>query len=465
MMSQNRTTVDLPDRVEMLELLLRDGLQHFHRTIPLSTKLFFADQFAQAGYRRIEVTNFGHPKYLPQCVDAEDLLKKVRGLESVKKGGVSLKCYGMTRKAFERAAECAQKGYPPDVVAFTISTEDLHCRRNAGRTRAEYLREIPDLVRIAQDNGFEIDMAIACVYGSPCAGPVAIENTFELIDRGLDMGIRSFTPCDTTGESNPRRSYEYMAALVDRYSRYDEEMKFRVAHFHEARGLAIANTVAAIYGGARIIESSLGLGGGQPAFIVDGVVGIGTGPLYTNSYEVGNCASEDILVALDEMGVDTGIDVDKMLQLGRLLEWVLEKSLPVWTTKAGRPIRYPVEWNISTSDLSYVPPFGPPQMVWAHPGKYKPATRSQVEAEFQGRDLHLHEYHAGWLDRAEGEWPTDLLACGKGNASGAARQGGAPAEPSRPKAPRRIRGRPKGGPALKRQQDGAVAATRRIGGR
>ncbi|GAB4267847.1 MAG: hypothetical protein Kow0092_21410 [Deferrisomatales bacterium] len=414
-MSKSDYLSSIPERVEVLELLLRDGLQHFQRPISTETKLFFADQFARAGYRKMEVTNFAHPRYLPQASDAEEILRKVRGLESVQKNRVHLKCYGMTKKAFERAADCAQKGFGPDSVAFTISTEDLHCRRNAGRTREEYLKEIPDLVKIAEANGFAIDMAIACVYGSPCAGPVPIENTFELIDRGLDMGIRHFTPCDTTGESNPRRTYEYMAALVDRYGKYDGEMKFRVAHFHEGRGLAIANTLAAVQAGARIVEASLGLGGGQPAFIVDGVPGIGTGPNYTNAYEVGNCASEDILVALDEMGVETGIEVEKILQLGRLLEWVMEKTLPVWTTKAGRPIKYPVEWNISRTDLSYVPPYGPPQIIWADPGKYKPATRSQIEEEFAGREVRLDPFEEA-LDRAEVAWPTRLIGDGDGRA-------------------------------------------------
>src|SRR5680860_904700 len=281
----------LPEKVEMLELLLRDGLQHSSRVLPTETKLWFADQFVKAGYKMIEVTNFGHPKFLPQAYDAEDILKRVRELDSVKENKVQLKCYGMTKKAFERAANCAQQGFGPDVLAFTISTEDLHGNRNASRTREEYLKEIPEFVRIAKENGFEIDMAIACTYGSPCAGPVPIENTFELIDRGLDMDIRHFSPCDTTGESNPVRSYEYMAALVDRYSKYDDQMKYRIAHFHEARGMSLANTIAAVQGGARIIEASLGLGGGQPAFIANGIPGIGTGPNYTNALEVGNCLS------------------------------------------------------------------------------------------------------------------------------------------------------------------------------
>ena len=376
---------NLPEKVEMLELLLRDGLQHADTAIQTEAKLWYAEYFLRAGYKKIEVTNFGHPRLLVQSRDAEDILEKVHKLKIVQEKKPHLKCYGMTKRAFERAADMAQKGYPPSSVAFTISTEDLHGRRNSGRTRKEYLAEIPEFIKIAEANGFAIDMAIACVYGSPCAGPVPIEHTFELMDWGLDHGIKDFTPCDTTGESNPRRSYEYMAALVDRYGKHDDEIQFRIAHFHECRGMSLPNTMAAIMGGARIIETSLGMGGGQPAFMVDGVPGKGSGPLYTNSWEVGNCPTEDCLVMLDEMGIETGIDIDLMLQVGRVFEWTMRRTLPVWTTKAGRPIQYPVEWCIPPNDLSYIPPYGPPQMFWADPSRYRPASETFVKKEFEGR--------------------------------------------------------------------------------
>jgi hydroxymethylglutaryl-CoA lyase len=390
-MAQNESTNNskikgqLPDEVVMLELLLRDGLQHASQTVPTEAKIWYADQLVRAGYRYIEVTNFGHPALLSQSRDAEEVLERVHKLKIVQEEKPHLKCYGMTRKAYERAADMAQKGYPPSSVAFTISTEDLHGRRNSGRTRKEYLEEIPDFIKIAESNGFEIDMALACVYGSPISGPVPIENTFELMDWGLDHGIRRFTPCDTTGESNPKRSYEYMAALVDRYGKHDDKIKFRTCHFHECRGQSLANTFAAIVAGGRIIETSLGMGGGQPAFMVDGVPGKGSGPLYTNSWEVGNCPTEDCAVMLDEMGIETGIDIDLLLCLGRVFEWTMERSLPVWTTKAGRPIKYPVEWCIPPNSLEHIPPYGPPQTFWASPEKYIPASKEFIEREFGGR--------------------------------------------------------------------------------
>ncbi len=375
----------LPKEITMLELLLRDGLQHASTIVPTDAKIWYADQLVRAGYKYIEVTNFGHPALLTQSRDAEEVLERVHKLKIVQEEKPDLKCYGMTKKAFERAADMAQKGYPPNSVAFTISSEDLHGRRNSGRTRKEYLAQIPDFIKIAEANGFEIDMAIACVYGSPISGPVGIENTLELMDWGLDHGIKNFTPCDTTGESNPRRSYEYMSTMVDRYGKYDDQIKFRVAHFHECRGMSISNTFACILAGARIIETSLGMGGGQPAFMVEGTPGKGSGPLYTNSWEVGNCPTEDCLVMLDEMGIETGIDIDLLLQLGRVFEWTMQRSLPVWTTKSGRPIKYPVEWCIPPNSLEHIPPYGPPQMFWASPEKYIPASKEFIEREFTGR--------------------------------------------------------------------------------
>jgi len=386
----------LPEKVQMLELLPRDGLQHASKVIPMETKLWFIDQCIRAGYEAIEVTNFAHPRFMPQHDDAEELLKRMWQLDAVKQGKAHLKCYGMTKRAFERAAQCAQNGYPPSSVAFTISTEDLHGRRNSARTRVEYFKEIPEFVRIAKENGFEIDMAMACVYGSPCAGPVPVENTIELMERGLDMGIKRFTPCDTTGESNPLRAYEYMSALVDRFGKYDDEITFRVAHFHDARGMALTNYVAAILAGANIIETSLGQAGGQPAFVVGGIPGVGTGPLYTNSDIVGNASTEDVLVMLDEMGIDVGVDIDRVLQLGRVLEWVFEQSLRPYSTKSGRPIKQPVEWSIPTQNLEYIPPYK--ECNWAFPGKYKPASASFIAKQFEGRELRWDP----WEDKVKG---------------------------------------------------------------
>jgi len=102
---------------------------------------------------------------------------------------------------------------------------------------------------------------------------------------------------------------------------------------------------------------------------------------------VGNCSTEDAVVALEEMGIDTGVDIDLVLQIGRALEWMLGRTLPSWSTKAGRPIKQPVEWNIQEGNLAYVPPYGPLPVYWSEPSRYKPASASFIAKEYEGRKL------------------------------------------------------------------------------
>jgi hydroxymethylglutaryl-CoA lyase len=128
----------LPKKVEMLELLLRDGIQHSPKYIDTYTKLWYANEIVKAGYKKLEVTNFTHPVVLPQGQDAEEIMAQVCMLDSVKENKPLLKVYAMTVPAYERVANMCQKGFCPDTAAFTISAEDLHGRRNSGRTRDEY---------------------------------------------------------------------------------------------------------------------------------------------------------------------------------------------------------------------------------------------------------------------------------------------------------------------------------------
>jgi len=342
----------LPKKVDVLELFARDGLQNVDTYLPVETKVWFINEFIACGYKYVEVTNFSHPKFLIQSRDAEEVHAGLKRVD-----GVYYKSYGMTVKATERAAAVKDKGHPIDGLALTISAADLHGKRNSGRTRDEYKPEILEMLKICKHAEIDLDMAIACVYGSPCDGPVPIENTIDLIKWGLDNGIRHFTPCDTTGESNPVRSYEYMARLVDEFGKYDDEAQYRIAHFHDTRGLGLANTFASIMGGATLVEASLGGIGGQPAFIVDNYVGKGTGPVYMDGSEAGNCATEDCLAMLGEVGIETGVDLYRMLALGRVLEQLLRRTLRPYTTKNGPCTRDVVQWNDGSQGYMFVPPW------------------------------------------------------------------------------------------------------------
>lgn len=346
--------LNLPRKVELCELLARDGFQNYQRFVSTATKVFFINEAAKAGFKTVEVTNFSHPEYLPQHKDAEEVLK---GIQRVP--GVTYKCYGMSDKAFERAVKAKEEGYGPDVVAFTISASAAHNQRNANRTHEEYFKQIPRWVKMAHEVGIKVNAAIASVFGCPISGPVSMDNTFKIIDRCLEFGVDEATPCDTTGEATPDRVFKFYTRLREIFPRENVHM----AHFHESRGMAMANYLAAVQAGVTKLEASLGQMGGQPAYIVDGIPGIGTGLNYTPSNLVGNGSTEDLVVMLDEMGIETDVNVDRVLELGRILEWCLESTLPPYTTKSGRIPKEPVKWDV-------IPPYN--ANYWAFPNDRKP---------------------------------------------------------------------------------------------
>lgn len=342
--------ISLPKKVSLTELIARDGLQHESKFISTDTKVYFIDRCSELGFKGVEVTNFSHPRNLPQFRDAEEVLKRINRVP-----GVAYKCYGMSDKAIERAVQAKESGYGPDILAFTISTSESHSLRNAGKSPAEFLAAMSGWIKSLHSVGIKANMAIAGVFGCSIEGPVPMEKTFELIERGLEMGIDEATPCDTTGEASPDRVYRFYSLLRERFPRENVHM----AHFHDSRGMAMANYLAAMMAGVTTLESSLGQLGGQPAFIVDGVPGIGTGHNYTPSDIVGNAATEDLVVMLDEMGIETGVNIDKVLELGRILERCLGRDLRPYCTKSGRIPKSCTNWK-------GVPPFR--SEWWGFPG-------------------------------------------------------------------------------------------------
>jgi hydroxymethylglutaryl-CoA lyase len=341
----------LPKKVEVTELFARDGLQNETCFFPTDAKVWFIDQITELGFPVVEVSNFSHPVYLPQFKDCEEVLKRIK-----RKPGVVYKCYGMTDVALKRAAKAKEEGYGPDVVSFTFSMTNEHSLRNAGRPIEKYWTQIPEYVKILHDAGIKADFAMACVYGCPLTGPVDPEIPLSFIERALEMGCDSATPCDTTGESTPLITYNFLSKCKERFPNED----VHVGHFHDSRGMAMANYYTALLCGVEKVEMSLGQLGGQPNFIQNMVPGKGTGKNYCPSNITGNGSTEDGLVMMDEMGIETGIDIDGVLELGRVLEWSLGRDLRPYCTKTGRIPKGKTGWGVT-------PPFR--SGWWAHPGQ------------------------------------------------------------------------------------------------
>jgi hydroxymethylglutaryl-CoA lyase len=317
---------NLPKRVELRDITCRDGFQHESSFIPTETKLYFLEALAAAGFRWLEATSFAHPKFVPQFSDAEDLLKQLK-----KKPGVVYNAITLNERALDRCLKTVAQGFGPDLILYMISTSESHNRRNAGRPREEMWAEAPRVIHKAKAAGLQVIGTIGTTFGCPIEGPVPIATALEFADRFRELGVDELNFGDTTGEGTPDRVFDFYSQIVEKH----QGVRI-VAHFHESRGWGLANCLAALLAGVFRFDVSMGGLGGQPAKIVDRVPIQGTGELYTPSDLTGNVRGEDLAVMLEEMNLETGLDLDRYLALGRLLERVLGRPLRSWTTQTGR---------------------------------------------------------------------------------------------------------------------------------
>ncbi|MBI2907726.1 MAG: hydroxymethylglutaryl-CoA lyase [Chloroflexi bacterium] len=317
----------LPKSVAITELVARDGFQHEQRFIPTEAKIWVINALTDAGYRHIEASSFANPKYVPQFKDCETVLKSIK-----RKPGVTYSTVNMTVRAVERACQARQEGWGPDKMVCMISTSESHNLRNAGEKHADHWPKLKEWLKMSHAAGIRFCGCVGTVFGCPIEGPVPVQRAVEFTDRFLDMGADEIEYGDTTGEGTPDRVFDFYSRMVEKYP----DPNVHIAHFHESRGWALANCLAALQAGVARFESSMGGIGGQPADMIDGVPIAGTGALYTPSDITGNTRSEDLLVMLDEMGIETGIDVDKALATGRMVERIVGRRLRSYCTETGR---------------------------------------------------------------------------------------------------------------------------------
>lgn len=317
----------LPERVFLCELSMRDGLQNEEIFIPTETKIFFINAFSEAGFHEVEAVSFANPRYLPQFRDAEAVLKGIK-----RKNGVLYSAVTVTDRAMQKVVESREAGWGPDSCGCMISTSESHSMRNLGMTHKENWPQVKKWVEMAHGAGMKFIGCVGTTFGCPIEGPVPIDRAFEFVERFLDAGVDWVEIGDTTGEGTPKRVFEFFSGLIQKH----KDPHIFIAHFHESRGWGLSNCLAALQAGVIKFDSSLGGIGGQPASIVDRVPVPGTGHRYTPSDITGNVRTEDLVVMLDEMGVETGLDVDRVIDLGNILERVLGRRLRSYCTKTGR---------------------------------------------------------------------------------------------------------------------------------
>ncbi|HOW24265.1 MAG TPA: hypothetical protein PK711_01225 [Bacteroidales bacterium] len=327
--------MNYPKKVTIGEITVRDGFQHEEHFIPTEAKLWILEQLILAGFKYIEVTNLGNPRGMPQFRDADALFKGIRNSKKVKDKlqDVVLTAITIREKAIERAIQARQEGFGPDRILLMVSTSESHHVRNSGLSLADYWKMSEEWIPKAHDAGILVNGTVSTIWGCPIEGPTEMSKAIEFTKHWFDIGADDVEHADHDGSASPDRVYKYYSMLLDAIPTPEKH----IAHFHTTRGWGLANVLAALQAGMTNFESTMGGIGGQPANFIDGYPVAGTGKYYYDDPNiVGLVTTEDMIVMMDEMGIDTQVNVDKVLDIGRMVEKIIGRRLRSEAIRNGR---------------------------------------------------------------------------------------------------------------------------------
>jgi hydroxymethylglutaryl-CoA lyase len=274
----------------------RDGLQNELRIVPLEGKLRLIEALVAAGERRIEATSFVSPRWIPQLADAEDVLKCLP-----RAPGVTYSALVPNLRGLERA-----KAAGLGEAAVFISASESHSKKNINKSIAEAVSVANDVTRGALAAGMRVRAYLSVVWGCPYEGAVSVDRVVDLCRRLADMGIYQLSLGDTVGVGVPNQTEEILAA-VTRYVPVDK----LALHLHDTRGLALANALVGLSAGVTTFDASIG--------------GLGGCPYAPGA--AGNLATEDVVNMLHRMGVETGIDLGKLVEAGEVAQELIGRKL------------------------------------------------------------------------------------------------------------------------------------------
>jgi hydroxymethylglutaryl-CoA lyase len=294
----------LPDRVSVYEVSPRDGLQNEATPIPLEGKLELLRALVAAGLTRIELTSFVSPRWVPQLADADALVKAA----SVPPG-VTVSALVPNAKGFERARAAGLKE-----IAVFMSASETHNRKNTNKSIADSLVTFEEVVPPARDAGLAVRAYVSTVWGCPYEGEVALDTSLHIARSLLELGCYQVSLGDTIGVGTPLQTKQIVSAFLAEFP-----AERLALHLHDTRGTALANALVGLDLGIRDFDAS--------------VAGIGGCPYAPGA--AGNLATEDLVYMLNGLGVQTGIDLDALIDAGRVAETVIGRSLPGKVHQAG----------------------------------------------------------------------------------------------------------------------------------
>ncbi len=301
----------MSDRVDIREVGPRDGFQNEPEVIPTAEKVRLIELLARTGVPRLEVTSFVKPEVIPQLADGAEVLAKADIPDDV-----AVTVLIPNEKGLDNALAQRDKF---DEVNLFLSASETHNLKNVNRSIEDSLAGLERVIERARKEGLRCEGVISVSFGCPYEGEVPPERVFEIAERLIAAGCAEIAFGDTTGMANPRQVTEFFEAAHERLAGTQ-----LTAHFHNTRGQGLANVLAALESGVRSFESSFGELGGCP--VPRGATG--------------NIATEDLVSMLHEMGYETGIDLERLVEAAGAAQTVLGRTLGSHVLVAG-----PVDWS------------------------------------------------------------------------------------------------------------------------
>lgn len=287
----------LPRSVKIVEVGPRDGLQNERVRIPTATKLAFIEALVGAGLSVVEATSFVHPKWVPQLADAEEVLKKL-----TRKRGVRYPVLVPNENGLERALAAGVQ----EIAVFTAASESFN-KKNINMTTSQSLGEIAKVLKVAKANRLWVRAYISTCFACPYEGLIKPEKVVALTKKLLSLTVDEISLGDTIGVATPKQVERLLGLIAKAMS-----LKQVAVHFHDTRGTALANILTSLQLGISIVDASAG--------------GLGGCPYAPGA--AGNVATEDVVYMLNEMGIETGVSLEKVAAASALIAKALDHPLP-----------------------------------------------------------------------------------------------------------------------------------------
>jgi len=311
-------------RILINDVGVRDGFQIEKNFISTATKIAVINQLTTTGLAKVEVTSFVHPKFVPNMADAETVLREI-----VRRDGVMITAITPNIKGMDRAIKVHSEGGRIDEMNLFMSASEAHNMANVKRTTEQSLTDFAIMVAMAKTVGIRLNGCISTSFGCPFEGRVPEDRVLVFAERYLELGFDGITFADTTGMANPRQVERMMREAKKRFPAAELTL-----HFHNTRGMGLANVVAGLAAGVTSYDSS--------------IAGLGGCPFAPGA--TGNICTEDLVNMLDDMELNSGVNLDLLIAVAAKIPAVVGHDVSGQVLKAGKTMHlHPIPDKLYTS--------------------------------------------------------------------------------------------------------------------